>query len=69
MQHAAGAKDTSQWHRLLGLQEFKVSRPGSHPVKASPSNFQNALLMLFDLHNILNKDVHVALCLKEECAG
>ena len=55
--------------RLLELQEFQVSRPESHPVKAPLPNCQNALLMLFDLHNILNEDVHVALCLEEECAG
>ena len=66
---AAGVKDTSRCHRLLGLQEFQVSRPGSHPVKAPLPNCQNALLMLFDLHNILNEYVHVALCLEEECAG
>ena len=30
---AAGVKDTSWCHRL-GQQEFQVSRPGSHPVKA-----------------------------------
>ena len=65
---AAGVKDTSRCHRL-GLQEFQVSRPGSHPVKAPLPNCQNALLMLFDLHNILNEYVHVALCLEEERAG
>ena len=30
---------------------------------------QNALLVLSDLHNIMNEDVHVALCQEEECAG
>ena len=68
---AAGVKDTSRYHRL-GLQEFQVSRPGSHPVKAPLPNCQNALLMLFYLHNILNEYneyVHVALCLEEERAG
>ena len=65
---AAGVKDTSRCHRL-GLQEFQVSRPGSLPVKAPLPNCQNALLMLFDLHNILNEYVHVALCLEEERAG
>ena len=63
---AAGVKDTSRCHRL-GLQEFQVSRPGSHPVKAPLSNCQIALL--FDLHNVLNEYVHVALCLEEERAG
>ena len=62
----AGLKDTSQYQKL-GLQEFLVSRPGSHPVKELLPNCQNALLMLFDLHNILNEDVHVVLCLEEEC--
>ena len=66
---AAGLKDTSRCHRLLGLQRFQVFRPGSHPVKAPLPNCQNALLMLFDLQNILNVYVHVALCLEEKCAG
>ena len=65
---AAGVKDISRCHRLLGL-EFQVSRLGSHPRKAPLPNCQNALLMLFDLHYVLNEDVHVALCLEEECAG
>ena len=43
---AAGVKDTSRCHRLLGFQEFQVSRPGSHSVKAPLPNCQNALLML-----------------------
>ena len=57
-------------HRLLGLQGFQVPRSASHPVKAPLPNCQNALLMPFDQHNILNEDVHVnaALCL-EECVG
>ena len=65
----AGVKDTLRCHRLLGLQEFQVSRPGSHLMKAPLPNCQNALLMLFYLHNILNEYVHVALCLEEEWAG
>ena len=69
MQHADGLKDTSRCHRLLGLQEFQVPRPASHPVKAPLPNCQNALPMLFDLHNILNEVVHVTLCLEEESAG
>ena len=35
--------------------------------ESTPTNCQNALLMLFDLHNILNEYVHVVLCLEEEC--
>ena len=66
---ADGLKDTTQCHRLLGLQEFQVPRPASQLVKAPLPNCQNALLMLFDLHNIVNEDVHVALCLEEECGG
>ena len=65
---ADGLKDTSQCHRLLGQQEFQVPRPASHPVKAPLPNCRNALLMLFDLYNILNEDVDVTLRL-EECAG
>ena len=66
---ADGLKDTSRCHGLLALQEFQVPRPTSHPVKAPLPNCQNALLMFIDLHNILNEDVHVALCLEEECGG
>ena len=56
---ADGLKDTSQCHRLLGFQEFQVPRPASHPVKAPLPNCQNALLVLSDLHNTMNEDVHV----------
>ena len=69
MQHiAAGMKNTSRCDRL-GLQEFQVSRPESHPVKAPLPNCQNDLLTPFYLHNILNEYVHVVLRLEEECAG
>ena len=66
---AGGLKDTSQCHRLLGLQEFQVSRSASHPVKAALPNCESALLVLYDLHNIMSEDVHVALSLEEECTG
>ena len=66
---AGGLKDTSRCHRLLGLQEFQVSRSPSHPVKAPLPNCENALLELSNLDNIMNEDVHVTLSLEEECAG
>ena len=65
-------KDTSQCHRLLGLQEFQVPRPASHMVKASlPTNLSKCFQIAdaFDLHNILNEDVDVTLGLEEECAS
>ena len=66
---AGGLKGTSQCHRLLGVQEFEVPRSASHPVKAPLPNCQNALLVLSDLQNIMNEDIHITLCLEEECAG
>ena len=54
-----GLKDTSRYHRLLGLQEFQVPRSASHPLKTPLPNCQNALLVLSDLQNIMNEDVHV----------
>ena len=35
-----GLKDTSRYTRLLGLQEFQISRAASHPVKAPLPNCQ-----------------------------
>ena len=65
---ADGLKDTSRYNRLLGLQEFQVSRAASHPVKAPLLNCQNVCRLHFDLYNILNEDVLVTLCLEEEHA-
>ena len=66
---ADGLKDTSRYNRLLGLQEFQVSRAASHPVKAPLLNFQKCLQTAFDLYTILNEDVLVTFCLEEEHAG
>ena len=57
-----GQKDTSRYTRLLGLQEFQVSRATGHPVKAPLPNCQ-----MFT-NDILNENVIVNLCI-EECAG
>ena len=35
-----GLKDASRYTRLLGLQEFQVSRAASHPVEAHLTNCQ-----------------------------
>ena len=51
------------------MQEFQVPRSESHPVKAPLPNCENALLVPFDLHINLNENVHVTLCLEEECTG
>ena len=64
-----GLKDTSRYTRLLGLQEFQVSRAASHPVKAPLLNCQSVCRLQFDLYNILNEDVLVTVYLEEERAG
>ena len=62
---ADGLKDTLRYTRLLGLQEFQVSRATSHPLL----NCQNVCRLYFDLYNILNENILVTLCLEEEHAG
>ena len=49
-----GLKDTSIYTRLLGLQEFQVSRAASHPVKAPLPNCQMFANCSFYLNDILN---------------
>ena len=60
-------KDTSRFTRLLGLQEFQVSRAASHQVKAPLPNCQ-MFANCFLIYMTLILTVIVTLCL-EECAG
>ena len=53
-----GLKDASRYTRLLGLQEFHVSRAA--PVISSentPTKLSNICLLLFDLYDILNEQL------------
>ena len=40
-------KDKSQYHRLLGLQEFQVPRPAHHPVKEPLPNCEKCFAGAF----------------------
>ena len=66
---ADGLKDTSRYTRLLGLQEFQISRAASYPVKAPLLKCQMFANCFIDLYDILNENVLVTLCQEEEHAG